>query len=266
MATQEPFVTIRQRIVKSPSKPSSVNISADMDATMSTPSDRFVRKMMYHPPTWISLWFAVSSVLVTWDFLYCFLRPRSMEGGDLFWFWSPYKLYGTIDHIYGPKALESNNGFTNAQAFLNVIETMLNIEYLYLAHSSPSTLPSTTANHGGRRKKGHPTAPLIGFTAAVMTLSKTVLYHLQEYYCGWCSIGHNEFKTLFWLWIIPNGLWIVFPFLVASTLGATIATSLRNHARDMAIEEEALCAAFPALLGKDAAKTFKRTDDAGGPK
>jgi uroporphyrin-III C-methyltransferase len=90
------------------------------------------------------------------------------------------RLYGTIDHIYGPKAIESNNGFTNAQAFLNVIETMLNVEYLYLAHSSPST--SITASPSGKRRKGHPTAPLIGFTAAVMTLSKTLLYHLQG---GW---------------------------------------------------------------------------------
>jgi hypothetical protein len=68
---------------------------------------------MYHPPKWITLWFAISSVIVTWgelvratlswwmfadtrpafapDFLYCFLRPRSMEGGDLFWLWYPYK-------------------------------------------------------------------------------------------------------------------------------------------------------------------------------
>jgi hypothetical protein len=49
-----------------------------------------------------------------------------------------------------------------------------------------------------------------------------------------------------------HSLWILFPFLVASALGGTIATSLRNHARDIAIEEEALRAAFPA---PDAAAT-----------
>ena len=41
----------------------------------------------------------------------------------------------------------------------------MNIGYLYLAHVA-----------------GSPAAPLLGFASAVMTLSKTVLYWLQEYY------------------------------------------------------------------------------------
>lgn len=83
------------------------------------------------------------------------------------------RLYATIDYIYSRSAFESGNGFTNAQSFLNVIETMLNIEYLYLAHSA------STKQVPGREARGHATAPLIGFAAAIMTLSKTLLYHLQ---------------------------------------------------------------------------------------
>ena len=76
----------------------------------------------------------------------------------------------------------------SCSAALNIVENFFNIGYLYLAHVA-----------------GSPVAPLLGFTSAVMTLSKTVLYWLQEYYCGGCSVGHNDFNTLFVYWIIPNG-------------------------------------------------------------
>jgi hypothetical protein len=55
---------------------------------------------------------------------------------------------------------------------LNVVETFINIAYLYLAHSAE-----------------HPAAPLVGFSGALMTLAKTVLYWLQEYFCNFCAIG-----------------------------------------------------------------------------
>ena len=53
------------------------------------------------------------------------------------------------------------------EALLNIVENFMNIGYLYLAHVT-----------------GSPAAPLLGFASAVMTLSKTVLYWAQEYYCG----------------------------------------------------------------------------------
>lgn len=64
----------------------------------------------------------------------------------------------------------------------------MNIAYLYLAHVI-----------------GSPIAPLLGFTSAVMTLWKTILYWAQEYYCNGCSVGHNTLSDLIIYWIIPNG-------------------------------------------------------------
>ncbi|PSS37152.1 hypothetical protein PHLCEN_2v1025 [Hermanssonia centrifuga] len=90
--------------------------------------------------------------------------------------------------VYGLRALENKEGFTNAQSLLNIVENLMNILYLYLAHVS-----------------GSPVAPLLGFASVVMTLSKTVLYWAQEYYCGGCSVGHNDFMTLLVYWVIPNG-------------------------------------------------------------
>lgn len=80
-------------------------------------------------------------------------------------------------------------------AFLNIFETMLNIAYLYYAHVV-----------------GWAPATLIGFTSASLTLAKTVLYWLQEYYCNYCAVGHNSLSDLIIYWIIPNGF--VFIFLV----------------------------------------------------
>lgn len=139
-----------------------------------------------------------------------------MKGGDLFWIWKPYecvesamrwvtsrklvqrlfsillfRLYGSIDHVYGPDFFNSGSGFTSAQAFLNVVETLLNLSYVYLVH-------------GAGCQEAIAVAPLVGWTAAVMTLSKTALYWLQEYFCGYCAVGHNDSRTLFWLWIVPN--------------------------------------------------------------
>jgi len=138
-----------------------------------------------------------------------------MVGGDLHWIWKPYGLYQEIDYVYGVKALQENNGFTSAQALMNLIEIALNVFYVYLAHVVK-----------------YPAAPVVGFASAVMTLWKTVLYGLQEYYCNFCSIGHNDLKTLVVYWVTPNGLWIVIPALIVLKLGKDITLSIDVAARE----------------------------------
>jgi len=108
-----------------------------------------------------------------------------MEGGAIHWpLWVPYKLYssiifrrlirryGEIDYIYGKKAYENHNGFTNAQSLLNVIEVLMQIWFLRLR------------NKPGRENK----ALMIGYSVSLMTFSKTVLYWLQEYYSGYALL------------------------------------------------------------------------------
>ncbi|KAJ7097615.1 hypothetical protein C8R44DRAFT_949142 [Mycena epipterygia] len=158
--------------------------------------------------TWISLWFLLTVPVILWDVGYCFMRPRSMEGGDLHWIWAPYSIYQNV-RVYGVEALKRGDGFTNAQSLLNVVETLLNIFYLYTAHVT-----------------AWPPAPLVGFTAAAMTLSKTVLYWAQEYYCNYCAVGHNTLKDLIVYWIIPNGFWLLVPSLILVRLGKDLAADL----------------------------------------
>lgn len=67
---------------------------------------------------------------------------------------------------------------THTPALINLIEVMLNLEYLYLRHfSSRSTRKGLVPGTKVARYHGH--APLVGFSSALMTLSKTVLYFLQ---------------------------------------------------------------------------------------
>lgn len=69
-----------------------------------------------HKPTgWVVAWFLLSSILVTWDVGFIFMRPRSFPGGDLSWIWAPYINYYNVDLVYGRKAWDTRNGFPAAQ-------------------------------------------------------------------------------------------------------------------------------------------------------
>jgi len=77
--------------------------------------------------------------------------------------------YGEVDYIYGKKAYDNHNGFTNAQSALNLFEVIMQVWFLRL-----------------RRQPGQQNKALfVGYTVSVMTLSKTILYWLQEYFSGY---------------------------------------------------------------------------------
>jgi hypothetical protein len=76
-----------------------------------------------------------------------------MVGGDLHWIWKPYAIYQEVDYVrrivsdqvdanidrdalgfvgqvYGVKALQENNGFTNAQCKCLLIVAVLSLDAL----------------------------------------------------------------------------------------------------------------------------------------
>jgi len=65
------------------------------------------------------------------------------------------------------------------------------------------------------------------YPSAVMMFSKTVLYWFQEYYCGFCAIGHNTTKDLMFLWIVPNGCVPCLLHVVTSTYESLVVCSIR---------------------------------------
>jgi hypothetical protein len=144
-----------------------------------------------------------------------------MPGGSLHRpLWVPYALYGEVDHMYGFKQWDLRNPFAAAQSLMNLAETLLYLVYLGMWYAY-----GTEVRAGARRAVGGEIgalAVLVGFSAAVMTVSKTVLYcefvwtsfiavvgltdcvGVLEYCSGFDNIGQNDFWSLFFLWIIPK--------------------------------------------------------------
>ncbi|KAI1393808.1 uncharacterized protein F4822DRAFT_386022 [Hypoxylon trugodes] len=213
--------------------------SASKAASSPPPSTKSpsIRPWTHTPSHLTLLWFAISLPLVIWDSGYVLLRPLTMEGGSLHWpLYVPYKLYGEVDHVYGWKAFRAKSGFTSAQGLLNVVETGMYFVYLYVYFTAGKRQSGVSTKTLSGRSAA--VALLFAFSAAVMTLSKTVLYWLQEYYSGFDNIGHNKFGDLVLLWIIPNGLWIVFPTYMVYVMGSEIIEGLATASTGAAIKSE----------------------------
>ncbi|RMZ66535.1 c6 transcription factor [Pyrenophora seminiperda CCB06] len=188
-------------------------------------------------------WIAVSWPLVLWDCLYILLRPHTMAGGALQWpLWKPYEIYASIDHVYGWPGWERGDGFGGAQGVLNAVELVLYGLYAMVVcnHGVPTAGGAGVQVRakadflgGGRKVRGKTgnRAVLIGFAAAVMTLSKTVLYYFNEYYSGFANVKHNDWLTLLWFYGVMNGLWVAFPAYMTIVFGTDII-----HGLDMAAE------------------------------
>lgn len=110
-----------------------------------------VRTAGHDPSVLVTAWFAISTAIVFWDAGFCLLRPLSFTHP----LWSPYRLYQRIDLVYSPATFERFDGFTAAQALLNLVENSMNMTYLVMA------------------RQKNPTAVLVGFTAVLLTFWKT---------------------------------------------------------------------------------------------
>lgn len=146
-------------------------------------------KWAHTPSNLTIIWLFISLPLVAWDTGYVLLRPYSMPGGSLHWpIWAPYELYGKVDYIYGWKAFNEKNGFTSGQGFLNVVESLMYVFYLYLLFANGKQVAargrgapsSAIAGILGEQRRVEGlmggVAAMVGYSAALMTFSKTVLY------------------------------------------------------------------------------------------
>ncbi|KAF3001570.1 hypothetical protein E8E14_000635 [Neopestalotiopsis sp. 37M] len=198
-------------------------------------------QVWYHAPDRATLlWFAISLPLVIWDSIYVLGRPHTMEGGSLHWpLWAPYKLYGETDHVYGWKAFNARNGFTAAQGSLNVVETAMYLAYIYLYFNQGKPVGGVL---GGEKRvltgRAAGQAVLLAFSAAVMTLSKTVLYWACEYFSGFDNIGHNSLPDLILLWIIPNGAWLILPTYMVYVMGGEIIDGLATASKGAHVKSQ----------------------------
>lgn len=116
-----------------------------------------------------------------------------MPGGALHApIWTPYALYGTIDYMYGWPAWNARIGFTAAQGSLNAIEFAMDVFYLWVVYANGKVKRVEKKDvrwfvwEEGKKVEGAGLAVLVVWAAAVMTLSKTVLY---------CKLCTHQNKT-----------------------------------------------------------------------
>ena len=127
--------------------------------------------------------------MISGDTLYILLRPHTMSGGFLQWpIWKPYEIYASIDHVYGQPGWDLKDGFGGGQGAVNAIEAVLYGLYMMIVYNHGIKAAGGSGVQigsgvkgwasGGVRVKGSKgnAALVIGFTASVMTLSKTILY------------------------------------------------------------------------------------------
>jgi len=142
-------------------------------------------------PRWVVLWMGLSTLVVIWDALFILFRPASFPGGELGFLWDfAYSIYMEVDRAYA----DQGNTYIHALATMSLLEACLVYWGLY-AH----------------KQENNRAAHLLILVAASLTGAKTLLFVLVEAWSGWYSIGHNELVPLLFVWIIPNGLWIVVP-------------------------------------------------------
>ncbi|KAM3428863.1 hypothetical protein NHJ13734_008424 [Beauveria thailandica] len=220
---------------KSLAKPSTTTTTTSSPSSPSTTTTTTTTRGWSHAPDAPTLfWLGVSLPLVIWDTVYVLGRPHTMEHGWLHWpFWSPYKLYGEVDHVYGWKAFHAKSGFTAAQGALNAVETVMYLVYAWAFFAKAVDDAGVDGKRAVTGRRGAQ-AVLVGFSAAVMTLSKTILYWLNEYYSGFDNIGHNDLFSLIFLWIIPNGAWLVGSTWMIYSLGGDILRGIEaaSHVKE----------------------------------
>lgn len=231
------MVTTRRSASKAPETTSETSPStlptASPAAPPPSPPATTVKTWTHAPDRVMLFWLCVSLPLVIWDSIYVLGRPHTMEGGWMHSpFWTPYKLYGEVDHVYGWKAFHAHNGFTSAQGMLNVVETAMYLTYIWLYMSAGDKKTGMMSGSTGAF------ACLLAFSAAVMTLSKTVLYWANEYYSGFDNIGHNPWQDLIPLWIIPNGAWLIFPTYMIYVMGGEMIEGLANASTGVSVKSE----------------------------
>ena len=54
---------------------------------------------------------------------------------------------------------------------------------------------------------------------------------LNEYFSKFENIGHNDPASLFFLWIIPNGAWIILPSYMIYVFGKEIVNAMQIAGR-----------------------------------
>jgi hypothetical protein len=101
------------------------------------------------------------------------------------------------------------DNFVVVQSYANLVEVTLNFLAFFLSTSSCS-------------KRTKLFASLIALTSLAFTMWKTVIYFAY----GVHFAAHNAWNTYITLYLIPNGLWILVPFLAIVSITRSVVRVL----------------------------------------
>lgn len=162
-------------------------------------------------PSWVAWWQFITGIICIIDATYIILRPRTMksQGGDLNWLYRPYNLYASIDYRYE----DMEDCFVKGVSWMNLVEVVFNFVTLAMHIKGKAGL-----------------AVLLAFMVSTMTFAKTVLYFLLSTpVCGGQDfVNYSDLKKLIILYIIPNGIWVVVPFLCMIATGEILLDCMGN--------------------------------------
>lgn len=157
-------------------------------------------------PAFYKVWLTISSLIVVWDTLYVLYRPSTMEGGQHFKYFFPYKTYITIDTLYG----NLTDTFVVIQSKCNIVEIVL-VGLSLLADL-------------GRTTRAKAAAALLCLIASTFTFWKTIIYVMYGYPHLVFAAG-KELLT-FGVFILPTSFWLIFPLLGIFSIGDRLIRSL----------------------------------------
>lgn len=145
---------------------------------------------------------------MSWDASYQLLLPASANMA----FWAPYKLYGEVDRVYSANPPRAAREWGRTQTVMNLVELVVGAIVLLRVFVF------------GRKDR-------LAFGLAIFvlgaTMMKTITYFVLEHIGEWSNIGPagqapSDFVLLY---ILPNSVWILLPFLSMMTLIARLAQS-----------------------------------------
>lgn len=152
-------------------------------------------------PGYMVVWFYLTAIICTIDASFVVFRPRTLPGGNLSAFFKLYQYYIYTDQRYN----DIGDSYVFTQSLMNYVEVILNIVTLIFHYRKMNA------------------TKLLAFTVSVMTFWKTVLYILMFYELAGGKdyrVGNTLIEEIF-IVLIPNGIWIVLPFICMVDLWKT---------------------------------------------
>ena len=136
-------------------------------------------------------WLLLATPIVLWDATFLLFRPASFPGESWGWIWeSAYQIYMEVDRTYA----DLENRTVVALGLANVVESCIGLLAILL--------------HVRNRKT---VALLLAIGVSTSTAIKTLFFFFIEWSHGFHGIGHNPAFDAFFLYWVPNGIWVVMP-------------------------------------------------------